>query len=1126
MKKLTALLLITALICACFSGGAFTAFADSLDRAMNTAKPELYGMYTIQSGNVLRDRFDRAAALKAAGGTNAAMAIPLRNALNGLVPLENYERVELGGFGGLTDADISAMRLNSGAVSASDGVITLAGEGALRYCNAVRGGIAGPSPFGDVSGADGLALMITASTDASLDFGIGARGENNSVFTISDVFVSEGERYYFFPFDRFGCAPDEALNYISLTFTGAGEISFRDLHGVAGALDGAKTAPRPELPLDPQQLNGRMFCRILQKGTGLALKMVSPKETGNNCCIFAENDPDDDAQLWLICGTGSGTAVRIINKHFASALCVTSSSNPYISASRPNLTASEQVWNYSYNKNRGWSFTISGLRFGYFNSSVRINPATAAVKYFDIVSAGEQGWTTTWSDEFDGSSVNRDVWNVRDGVVDGDENCYAFRDSDNNVYVENGNLVIHTFKEQYRDRPATSGHISTEDKVQFGYGRYEFRVKMPEGPGVFPALWMMGNDDHWPRTGEIDILEMVGTGEADDWKGEKKNIATFHYAGDSGEHVEAGGYTDEGFLYTPERISLDYHIYAIEWENDQIRWYFDDILYFTLNADNDALRNAFQENPMYIRINVALHGPGNYQLPENMTEAFMYVDYFRYMKAPTSALPQNDICFDRSITSHDYSHEFAYPANAGAAPAAQDKMLYACGSSEFKVFDVNNLSEISYNSFRGERDWIKTSAFSADGSRIALGCTGSIGVSDVRLRSPKRIDFASATPVVALSADGSRCYAGGQPNDGSGFCDYFYIYNASDMNLIKREYTGSWVDSIAAHGSGVYAYGCYDGSVHVRSASDEDLGNYGVGGRVVDIAFSPDGGRIYTADGGCNIYAYDIASGAVSLLASLGDEPYRIVVSPDGTRLAAACGDSCARVYDTADGKLAARPCLGRLFVTAVNYSVDGRLLLLGCTDGKIGVFRADDGYPLALLTENNIPRWFDTVVICADNSAVMSIRRVYDFLSGPIGWKLPAALLPSDGGDASALDALTFYDETAYTPESYAPYAAALNNAQAVRANRYSKQSVIDAAAQALSEAAAALEEKTFKGDLDGDGDVTVSDALRALRFAAGLAEADENALRSGDIDGDGAITVSDALAILRVAVKLADTL
>ena len=1130
MKRLTAIFITAALILACFSGGAFTAFADSLDRAMNAVRSELYGMYTLQSGNALRDRFDRAAALKAAGGTDNALAAALRDASDGLVPLENYGRVPLGGFGAVTAADISAMKLNRGGVTVSDGVIALSGEGALRYCNAVSGGVAGPSPFGEgVSAADGIALKITASAEASLDLAVGVRGgDNDRVFTLSDVAVSPGERYYFFPFGRFGGLPlDGTLNYVSLTFTGANEVSFGDLHGVAGALDGAD-ADYCETPATPLEIGGGGYFKLLQKDSSLALTMLSPTETGDRCCAFTESDPDDDRQLWLICRdtySASSAAVRVINKHYAFALRFATQGSGTVFASRPNLTASDQTVNYSYKKSRGFSFTVGGTqRLAYTGASLKLVPTTNPIKYFDVVSVPSPEWSTVWRDEFDGDELDRNIWNVRDGVVDGDENCYAFRDSEENVYLQDGNLVIHTMEGAYRGRPATSGHVSTEDNVQFGYGRYEFRVKMPHGQGIFPALWMMGNDDLWPLTGEIDILEMVGSGPGDGWKDDKKAIATFHYADENGEHREIGGYSTEGFLYCPERLSEDYHVYAVEWEKNQLRWYFDDLLYLTVNVEDDALASALQENPMFLRINVALHGPGNYQLPENMEEAFTYVDYVRYMKPRYSAAPQSGILFDRTVSDHDYSREFWYPANAGAVTAAQDKLVYATGASDVKIFGVNGMTELYNGSFGSDSFWIKSCAVSADGSRVAVGYTGGVGAFNGRLSVSARADFASNAPVVALSADGSRCYAGGQSNDSSDFCDYFYVYNASNMRLIKSEYTGSWVDSIAVHGGGVYAYGCYDGSVRVRSASDEDLGGFTAGGRVISIAFSPDGKKLYTADGGCNIYAYDIASGAASLLASLGDEAYRLAVSPDGTRLAAACGDSCARVYDLESGRLAARPCLGSLFVTAVSYSVDGRLLLLGGTDGRIGVFRADDGHPLALLTENGRPRWFDTLALSADNSVLMSVRRIYDYRSGPIAWRLPADLIPEDGGVSSALEALPCYDETAYTAESYAPYAAALKNARTVAANRYSAQSVIDSAARAVSEAAAALVEADgfMKGDADGDGEITVSDALCALRFAARLAEADERDLLVCDVDGDGEITVSDALTVLRAAVGL----
>ena len=315
--------------------------------------------------------------------------------------------------------------------------------------------------------------------------------------------------------------------------------------------------------------------------------------------------------------------------------------------------------------------------------------------------------------------------------------------------------------------------------------------------------------------------------------------------------------------------------------------------------------------------------------------------------------------------------------------------------------------------------------------------------------------------------------------------------------------------------------------MRVRSAADDDLGGFNATGRVLSLVFSPDHKKLYAADGDLKIYVYDMDTRTASVFASCSDEYYRIAVSPDGTRLAAACGDSCARVYDTATGKLVARPCLGDLAVTYVDYSLDGSLLALCGLDAKVGVYRADDGLPLALLSNTDSTCWYNTVAISADNTSVMAIRGVEDFNSAVSGWKLPADLLPEDGGDASALRALPYYDEAAYTSESYAHYAAALKNAHAVRANRYSAQSAVDSAAAAVAEAAQGLVENTFlKGDLDFDGEITVADALKALRIAAKLADETAESIMIGDADGDGAVTVSDALKILRVAAKLTDTL
>ena len=232
MRKTVAFILIFALVFSAFTGAVLFASATSAAEAMDAAEPELYGLYTAQSANVLRDAYDRVSAALAAGGNGIAEADKLTAALAGLAPLEECNREPLLGFGGLTDADITAMKLRRGEISVNDGVVTVSGKGTLRYCNAVSGGISGPSPFGIATpSADGLVLAIDSDSDARLDIEIGRRSSaEDCVFTISDVYVSAGERYYLFPFDRFGEPPlDGTLNFISLTFTGTARVSFRDL---------------------------------------------------------------------------------------------------------------------------------------------------------------------------------------------------------------------------------------------------------------------------------------------------------------------------------------------------------------------------------------------------------------------------------------------------------------------------------------------------------------------------------------------------------------------------------------------------------------------------------------------------------------------------------------------------------------------------------------------------------------------------------------------------------------------------------------------------------------------------------------------------------------------------------
>ena len=1133
MKKTIAALLSALILCSLFAGTVPFASADSLEDALADVGRDLYGMYTPQSGNLLRDRYDKARAGVSGGGVQELYA-----ALNALQPLENYKREPLLGFEGLTGANISDMTLNRGSVSVSEGAVTLSGEGTLRYCNAAREGVAGPSPFGvPCPFADGFALKIASDADAALDLEIGRRGSaNDCVFTLSGVCVNEGEHYYFFPFDRFGEPPlDGTLNYISLSFTGASSVAFGDLHAVRDAAESAGERVYTETPMNSQSFKADRFYKILQRGTTLALT-VAPADPGVDRLIFTENAQNDDSQFWqIVRDPYNQSRVRFINKKYALAIQEPTDGSVSVGLGVANYTNDTQKWSCSYSKAKGFSFYVSGgSKISYSGTKLTITSVSSSTKYFDILETGGIEWVQAWSDEF--NTLDRSVWYVANAKNRANDTEPMFnRDSPNNVYIDNGNLVVKTIKEEYMGYHATSGFLTTEDKVQFTQGRIEMRTKLPEGRKIWPAFWAMGEDDIWPRSGEIDIVEMVGSGpgeEGGDWWGDRTSFATFHYAGATGDHVEEGGWHDYNFLTTAEKLSENYHIYAIEWENDQMRWYFDDTLYLTVRIDTPEKRDSLQENPYFLILGTGIDGPGDNLLPEGMPdEAYLIVDYIRYYKQETQAKPADTLPYAYEAGSPDYYEVIWSPAHVGAYSSELDMMVYCNGATEAVIYDLKDFSQLAHRKALNGSGWSMACALSRDGSRVIFGRQTKITTLNSEFSTLKTVNAMSAFPTVALSNDGSRCYYGGTPNTQSdGYCDYFRVFNAVSLAEISNEHVDAWVDSIAVAADDTYAYGCYDGVVRVRSASDGDLGGFTADGRVISLAFSPDSRTLYASDGARNIYAFDVASGEASLLAACPDEIFKLAVSPDGKRIAAACGDSCARVYDVESGRLAARPCLGRLAVTTVTYSLDGKLLLLGCTDGRIGVYRASDGLPLALLYNAELGgTWYHTVAISSDSSSVMAIHGVQDFNSGVSGWRLPELL--SESADFSALEALPYYDETAYTSESYAAYSAALKAANAVKANPYSAQSAIDEAAQAVSEAAAALveggdEPEIMKGDMDKDGEITVADALAALRIAAKLVASSEEAVAIGDTDNDGEITVADALKILRVAAKLVASL
>ncbi|WP_371374584.1 family 16 glycosylhydrolase [Thalassotalea aquiviva] len=190
-------------------------------------------------------------------------------------------------------------------------------------------------------------------------------------------------------------------------------------------------------------------------------------------------------------------------------------------------------------------------------------------------------WHLVWADEFDGDAIDTHKWNHEincDGGGNQEKQCYT--DSEDNSFVSDGTLKIVAKPSLDKELPYSSARMTTQYKGDFTYGRIEARMKLPKGQGAWPAFWMMPTDaeyGEWPKSGEIDIVEAVNLGEEMyQGTGENRVYGTLHYgrAWDDKSTV--------GQVYTPKSNPADdFHTYAIEWEEGEIRWYVDGYLYST-----------------------------------------------------------------------------------------------------------------------------------------------------------------------------------------------------------------------------------------------------------------------------------------------------------------------------------------------------------------------------------------------------------------------------------------------------------------------------------------------------------------------------------------------------------------
>jgi beta-glucanase (GH16 family) len=249
--------------------------------------------------------------------------------------------------------------------------------------------------------------------------------------------------------------------------------------------------------------------------------------------------------------------------------------------------------------------------------------------------ANPKGWSLVWSDEFDGpsgSTLDSTKWSFDIGGGGwGNNELQSYTSRPVNAELQGGALVLRVLKETFKGtdnitRNYTSARLLTKNKFSQTYGRFEARIKVPYGQGIWPAFWMLGNDIDiagWPTCGEIDIMENIG-------KEPSIVHGTLHGPGYSG----GNGVTASFSLPGSRKFSDDYHTFAVEWEADVIRFYVDERLYRTRTpADLPPGKAWVFNHPFFLILNVAVGG--NFPGSPDATTVFpqnMKVDYVRVYK--------------------------------------------------------------------------------------------------------------------------------------------------------------------------------------------------------------------------------------------------------------------------------------------------------------------------------------------------------------------------------------------------------------------------------------------------------------------------------------------------------------
>lgn len=318
-----------------------------------------------------------------------------------------------------------------------------------------------------------------------------------------------------------------------------------------------------------------------------------------------------------------------------------------------------------------------------------------------IVNATAQtlpGWNLVWADEFtqaDLTPPDATKWGYDTGGSGwGNNELEYYTSRTNNARIEGNQLVIEAKQENFGGRNYTSARLLTKDKWAWTYGRIEARIQIPRGQGIWPAFWTLGANivtTGWPSCGEIDIMENIGS--------EPGTVhGTIHGPGYSGGGGISGGYTLPGGA----ALADAFHIFAVEWETNRIRWYIDGQQYFSLGPANLPNGAAWVFTaPQFLLLNVAVGGnwPGNPNgsttFPQRMT-----VDYVRvYASTNATTITNNDLACGGNLLPNP-----GFEAGGLSTWITYGGNTYLVNSNTFPVHSGSNVFKV-YGQFTGSENY-------------------------------------------------------------------------------------------------------------------------------------------------------------------------------------------------------------------------------------------------------------------------------------------------------------------------------------------------------------------------------------------------------------------------------------